>query len=153
MIPRAKFFLWVNMLLDFRFHTQEGSWIHQIFKMWYYKKKKLKYSNHLKVRQFTANFQKIQNLKKFERFNRFRPNSVPKVLDRYIIFACSLRMIARIQRKLDIFQKIQNPIKSQNGHQLVRKSSRLNGRDCFTGVLNLRMYGTKLEIGKKNWNF
>ena len=36
------------------------------------------------VRQFRANFRKIQNLKKFERFDRFWPNSTPKVLDRYL---------------------------------------------------------------------
>ena len=36
--------------------------------------------------QFRANFQKIQNLEKFERLNRFWPNAISKILDRYIIF-------------------------------------------------------------------
>ena len=46
----------------------------------------LKNSKFAQVKQFRANFQKIKNLKKFERFNRFWLNSMPKVLDRYIIF-------------------------------------------------------------------
>ena len=54
------------------------------------------------ARQFRANFQKIQNLKKFECFNRFWPNSVPKVLHRYIIFVFSFRTIAQILRKLEL---------------------------------------------------
>ena len=74
------------------------------------------------VRQFWKNSQKIQNLKKFERFNRFWRNSIPKFFDRCNIFVCSFRTIARILRKLELprpfFQKIQNPIKSQIGHQL-----------------------------------
>ena len=74
------------------------------------------------VRQFWKNSQKIQNLKKFKRFNRFWPNSIPKFLDECYIFVCSFRTIARILRKLELprpfFQKIQNPIKSQIGHQL-----------------------------------
>ena len=59
-------------------------------------------SKFAQVRQFRANFQKIQNLKKFERFNRCEPNSIPKVLDRYIIFLCSFRTIARILRNSTI---------------------------------------------------
>ena len=34
------------------------------------------------------------------------------------------------------FQKTQNPIKSQIGHQLARKYSRLKSSYCFTGVPN-----------------
>ena len=36
--------------------------------------------------------------------NRFLPNSMPKVIDRYIIFACSFRMMAQILRKLELLQ-------------------------------------------------
>ena len=44
---------------------------------------KLKFAQVIQIR---VNLQKIQNLKKFERFNRFWSNSIPKVLDRCIIF-------------------------------------------------------------------
>ena len=54
------------------------------------------------VRQFWKNSQKIQNLKKFECFNRLWPNSIPKFLDGCNIFVCSFRTIARILRKLDV---------------------------------------------------
>ena len=37
-------------------------------------------SKFAQVRQFRANFRKMINLKKIERFNRFSPNSKPKVL-------------------------------------------------------------------------
>ena len=57
------------------------------------------------VRQFWKNSQKIQNLKKFERSNRFWPNSIPKFLDGCNIFLCSFRTIARILRKLNPFIK------------------------------------------------
>ena len=92
------------------------------------------------VRQLWENSQKIKNLKKFERFNRFWPNSIPKFLDRNSIFVCSFRMIARILRKLKLphtfFSNIQNPIKLHIRHQLSWKYSRLKGCDCFTGVRN-----------------
>ena len=52
------------------------------------------------VRQFWKNSEKIQNLKKFERFNRFWPNLIPKFLDGFNIFVCSFRTIARISHKL-----------------------------------------------------
>ena len=71
-------------------------------------------SKFAQVRQFRAKTcRKVQNLKKFERSDRFWPNSIPEFLDRCIIFVCSFRMIAQILRKLklpDIFQKILNPI-------------------------------------------
>ena len=47
------------------------------------------------VRQFTAHFQQIQNLKK-ECFDRFWLNSIPKIVDRCIIFVCSFRTISQI---------------------------------------------------------
>ena len=54
--------------------------------------------------QFRENFQKIENLKKFEHFNRFGLNSIPTVLDKYIIFMCNFRTIAEILRKLELPQ-------------------------------------------------
>ena len=39
-----------------------------------------------KLNNLEANFPKIQNLKKIEGFNRFWPGSMPKVLDRCIIY-------------------------------------------------------------------
>ena len=54
------------------------------------------------VRQFWENSQKIKNLKKFEPSNRFRPNLIPKFLDRYNIFLCRFRMKAQILRKLEL---------------------------------------------------
>ena len=54
------------------------------------------------VRQFRANFQKIQDLKEIDRFDRFWPNSIPKILDQY---------------SKNIIQKIKNPIKSQIDNQ------------------------------------
>ena len=62
------------------------------------------------------NFEEI--LKKFERLNRFQPNSIPKVLNRYIIFVCSFRAITYILRKLELPQtffkkfQIQNTVKN-----------------------------------------
>ena len=54
------------------------------------------------VRQFWKNSQQIENLKKFERFNRFWPNSIPKFLNRCNIFVCSFRTIGQILRKLEL---------------------------------------------------
>ena len=93
------------------------------------------------VRQFWKNSQKIQNLKKFECFNRFRPNSIPKFVDECNIFVCSFRTIARILRKLELprpfFKKFKIPyLESQIGHQLSWKQSRLKCCDCFTSVPN-----------------
>ena len=59
-------------------------------------------SKFAQVRQFGVNFQKIHNLKKFEGPHRFLPNSIPKVLDWYIIFVCSFRTIAQVLRKLQL---------------------------------------------------
>ena len=65
------------------------------------------------VKQFRKNSQEIQNLKKFERFNRFSPNSIPKFLDRCNIFVCSFRATAQILRKLELprpfFEKFKIP--------------------------------------------
>ena len=58
-------------------------------------------SKFAQVKQFRANVQKIQNLKKFECLNRFWPNSIPKVLDQCNIFVCGFRTIAQILRKLE----------------------------------------------------
>ena len=59
------------------------------------------------------NFEKIQYLKKFECFNRFWPNSIPKFLDRCDIFVCSFRTTARILQKLKLprlfFKKFKIP--------------------------------------------
>ena len=53
-----------------------------------FKKKTLPPNNSkfAQVTQFRENFQENQNLKKFERFNRFWSNSITKVLGRCIIF-------------------------------------------------------------------
>ena len=65
------------------------------------------------VRQFWKNSQKIQNLKKFERINRFWPNLIPKFLCGCNIFVCSFRTITRILRKLELphpfFKKFKIP--------------------------------------------
>ena len=74
--------------LDFGFLTEKASWITQNFKIWCHDKKNYK----------------IQNLKKFKRFNRFWPNSITKVLDQYIIFVCSLRTVAQVLQKLELPQ-------------------------------------------------
>ena len=72
-------------------------------------------SNFAQVRRFRGNFQKVPNLKKFDRFNRFWPNSIPKVHDRYIIFVYSFKTIAEILRKLEppqiFFNKFKNWVK------------------------------------------
>ena len=47
-------------------------------------------------------FKKKFEINKFEGFNRFWPNSISKVLDRYIIFVCSSRTIAQILRKVEL---------------------------------------------------
>ena len=57
--------------------------------------------NLTQVRQFGRKIQNIQNLKKFKRFNRFWSNSIPKVLDRCIIFVCIFRTIALIFVKFE----------------------------------------------------
>ena len=53
------------------------------------------------------------NLTKFERINRFWPNSIPKFFDGCNIFVCSFRTIARILRKLELprpfFKKFKIP--------------------------------------------
>ena len=54
------------------------------------------------VRQIWENSQKIKSLKKFERFNRFWLNSIPKFLDRYNIFVCSFTTKSRILRKFEL---------------------------------------------------
>ena len=65
------------------------------------------------VRQFWKNSQKIRNVTRFERFNRFWPNSIPKFLHGYNIFVCSFRTIARILQKLELprpfFKKFKIP--------------------------------------------
>ena len=138
-------------MLDFGFLTGKASWIHRIFIIWCHdkKNKKIKFVYNLKVsndsykfcyKTFWKNSQKIQNLKKFECFNRFWPNSIPKFLDGCNIFVCSFRTIARKFTKVratpSFFQKIQNSIKSQIGHQLSWKWSRLKCCDCITGAPN-----------------
>ena len=50
-------------------------------------------------------FKKFKISKKFECFNQFWPNSIPEVLDRYIIFVCSFRKINRILWKSELPQK------------------------------------------------
>ena len=65
---------------------------------------KLDNSKSAQIKQFKANIQKIPNPKKFECFNRFWQNSIPKVFDQYIIFGCSFTTIARILRKLELPQ-------------------------------------------------
>ena len=72
------------------------------------------------VRQFWKNSQKIQNLKKIERFNRFWPNSIPKFLIRCNIFVCSFRTIARILRKLDLPRPF---FKNYNSHKITNRAS------------------------------
>ena len=93
---------------------------HQLVLVHSYTNFELNNSKFAQVTQFGKYFQKIQNIKKFERLDRFWSNLIPKVLDRYIIFVCIFRTIAQILRKLELlktfFQKIQNPIKSQIGH-------------------------------------
>ena len=63
--------------------------------------------------QFREKFQKIQNLKKFARSNRFWSNSIPKVFDWCLIFACIFRMIGQVLRELELpqtfFKKIKIP--------------------------------------------
>ena len=73
------------------------------------------------VRHFRANFQKIQTLEKFERFNRFWPNSIPKVLDRYIIFVCIFRAIAQILRKLELYHRLFS--KNSKSHKIFKWAS------------------------------
>ena len=126
----TKLFFWGSTLLNFCFFTEESLWIHRIFKIrWHGKKNKtkifkkfsIKYHSvlvHLRikfqldkskfswVRQFWNDSKKIQNLKKFERFNRFWPNLIPKFLDGCNIFECSFRTIARILR---ILRKLELP--------------------------------------------
>ena len=63
---------------------------------------KLINSKFAQVKKFRENFRKIKNLKKFERSNRFWPNSIPKILDRCIIFICNFRTMAQILRKLEL---------------------------------------------------
>ena len=60
-------------------------------------------------------FWKIPNFIKSERFNKFFPNSIPKVLD---LFGAVI----------DIFQKIQIVIKSQSMNQFQRKWYQRKGR-------------------------
>ena len=74
-------------------------------------------SKFAQVRQFRANFQKIQNFKNFERFNRFWPNSIPEVLDRYIIFVCSFRTIVQILGKLELPQTFFKTFKIPQNHK------------------------------------
>ena len=72
------------------------------------------------VRQFGKNSQKIQNLKKFERFNRFWPNSIPKFLDGCNIFVWSFRTIARISRKLELPRPF---FKNSKSHKITNRAS------------------------------
>ena len=91
------------------------------------------------VRQFWGSSQKFKNLKKFERLDRFWPNLITKFLDGCNIFVCSFRTIARMLRKLEVLRPFSKNLKShkiKNRHQLSWKESRLEGCDCFTGVLN-----------------
>ena len=48
------------------------------------------------------NLEQVTNLKKFERSNRVWPNSIPQILNRYIIFVCTFGAIAQILRKLEL---------------------------------------------------
>ena len=70
------------------------------------------------VTQFRENFQKIQNLKKFKRSNRFWSNSIPKVLDRFIIFVCIFRTLAQILRMSDLPQTFFKKFKIQSNFRL-----------------------------------
>ena len=82
------------------------------------------------VRQFWKNSQTIQNLKKFERFNRFWPNSLPKFLDGCNILVCSFRTIARILRKLELpccFSKNSKFHKITNRASIVMKIVTIKG--------------------------
>ena len=92
--------------------------------------------------RFRADFQKIQNLKKFERFNRVWPNSIPKFLDRYIIFIFmwSFRAIAQILRKLELPQIL---FKNSKFHKITNRPSIVIKKVTtkglwllFTGVTN-----------------
>ena len=104
------------MLLDFGFLTEEVEEFcmkHHSVLVRSCTKFELNNAKFAQVTQFTTNFQKIQNLKKFELLNRFWSNSIQKVLDRCIIIVCISRTIAQILRKLQVpqtfFKKFKNP--------------------------------------------
>ena len=96
----------------------------------------------LAVWQFRASFQKIQN-QKFKRFVWFWPNSILKVLDRYIIFVCGFSTMAQTLWKLEppqtFFKKFENPAIFQIVHQFAWKSSRLKGREKLK-IENIHTY-------------
>ena len=77
------------------------------------------------IRHLWENSQKNQNLKKFKRFNRFWPNSIPKFLVWYIVyFGVGLGSSFRKNvATTPIFEKIENFMKIQIGHQLSCKTS------------------------------
>ena len=69
---------------------------------------KLDKSKFAQIGEFSANFQKIQNLKISERFNRLWRNSLPKVLYRYIINERSFTAIAQVSHNLELTQTFKN---------------------------------------------
>ena len=84
------------------------------------------------VRQFWKNSQQIQNLKKFECFNRFWPNSIPKLIVECNIFVYSFRTIARISRKARksyhvLFPKNSKSHKITDGASIVIKILTIKG--------------------------
>ena len=72
------------------------------------------------VWQFWEGSQKIENMKKFEQLSLFWPNSIPQVLDQYIIFVCSFRTIAQILRKLELPRPFFKKLKS---HKITNRAS------------------------------
>ena len=95
-----------------------------------------------RVRQFCKNSQKIQNLKKFERFNRFWPNSIPKFLGGCNIFVCSFRTIARILRKLELPRPF---FKRFNSHKITNRASNVMKIVTIKGLWSLH-WRTKFHI-------
>ena len=101
------------------------------------------------VRQFWENFQKIQNLKKFQRFNRLWPNLIPKFLDGCNIFVCSSRTIARSLRKLELPRPFS---KNSKFHKIINRASIVMKIVTIKG-LRLLHWRTKfhIDISSRLW--
>ena len=88
--------------------------------------------------KFQLEILKFSEVIQFERSNRFSTNSIPKVLDRYIIFVCNFKMITQILRNLELpqtlFEKVESPWNLRLGVNLHEN------RQDWTGVTASLLY-------------
>ena len=107
----------------------------------------LNYSKFAQVSQLEKIF------KKFESFNRFWTNSIPKVLARYNIFVCSYRRIDQILRKLQLLRIFFKKFKMPYNHKLCinRHDWKVVTDSLVYQILNWYLKRFMSDRGLKSW--